>query len=190
MNRFTTCAGVLLAAGLAAVTPSAAASMDEQVAQAVTPLPEDLRAGATVLTYDPATGDRHILRQGTNGIECQPENPADGFTRCYSTIVAQRYDFQAKLKAQKKADKEIQAATEEAYKSGTLKVPPAGTVSYRLSRKDDVIKRLWIISVPYATHEQLGVSTVSQRDGALKGKGLPWMMLEGKSGAHIMVPIN
>jgi hypothetical protein len=44
--------------------------------------------------------------------------------------------------------------------------------------------------VPYATHEQLGLSTVSQRDGALKGHGLPWMMLEGTAGAHIMVPIN
>jgi hypothetical protein len=31
---------------------------------------------------------------------------------------------------------------------------------------------------------------VSQRDAALKGHGLPWMMLEGTSGAHIMIPIN
>lgn len=190
MIRCTTFFGIALTAALVNIVPAFAASPDEQIAQAVTPLPADLRAGATVMTYNSSTGERQILRQGTNGIECQPESPADGFTRCYSKFVVPRYDFQAKLKAQGKSEKEIGAATEEAYKSGALKVPPMGTVSYRLSKKDDVIKRLWVISVPYATHDQLGVSTVSQRDAALKGQGLPWMMLEGTSGAHIMVPIN
>jgi len=190
MRRFTMCASVLVLAGLCVTAPLFAASADEVIAQAVTPLPEDLRAGATVLTYDEATGARKVLRQGTNGIECQPENPKDFFTRCYSVLVAPRYDFQEKLRAEKKTDKEIQAATEAAYKTGALKVPPAGTISYRSSNKDNVIKKLWVVSVPYAKHEDLGVSTVSQRDAALKGHGLPWMMLEGTSGAHIMVPIN
>jgi len=170
--------------------PVSAASSAELIAQAVTPLPEDLRAGATVLTYDPATGARRVLRQGNNGIECQPENSWDEFTRCYSKLIAPRYDFEAKLRAQKKSEKDIEAATEAAYKSGELKVPPSGTMSYRLSNKDGVIKRLWMVSVPYATHETLGISTVSQRDAALKGQGIPWMMLEGTAGAHIMIPIN
>jgi hypothetical protein len=190
MKPFVEYAVALLVAGLCGAVPAIAASSQELIAQAVTPLPEDLRAGATVLTYDAATGARNVLRQGTNGIECQPENPKDGFTRCYSTLIAPRYDFQEKLRAEKKSDKEIQAATQEAVKSGALKPPPAGTMSYRLSNKDGVIKKLWIVSVPYATHDTLGVSTVSQRDAALKGHGLPWMMLEGTSGAHIMIPIN
>ena len=46
------------------------------------------------------------------------------------------------------------------------------------------------MSVPYAAPEQLSVSTTSQRDTALKGHGLPWMMLPGTAGAHIMIPIN
>ena len=190
MKRLSKSATTLLFIGFCAAAPAFAASNEELIAQAVTPLPEDLRAGATVLTYDEVTGARKVLRQGTNGIECQPENPKDFFTRCYSVLVAPRYDFQEKLRAEKKTDKEIQAATEAAYKSGALKVPPTGTMSYRLSTKDNVIKKLWIVSVPYAKHEDLGVSTVSQRDGALKGHGLPWMMLEGTSGAHIMIPIN
>jgi hypothetical protein len=190
MKCFLGFTGALLIANLCATAPAIAASPDEQIAQATTPLPEDLRAGATVLVYDPATGARKVLRQGTNTIECQPENPADGFTRCYSNLAAPRYDFQAKLRAEKKSDKEIQAATEAATKSGALKVPPTGTMSYRLSNKDGVIKKLWIVSVPYATPEMLGVSTVSQRDAALKGQGLPWMMLPGTAGAHIMIPIN
>ena len=41
-------------------------------------LPEDLRTGATVVTYDQATGARKVLRQGTNFLECRPRM-ADGF---------------------------------------------------------------------------------------------------------------
>ena len=47
-------------------------SVDRQIAEAVQILPEDLRPGATVVTYDAATGARKVLRQGTNFIECQP----------------------------------------------------------------------------------------------------------------------
>ena len=55
------------------------ASADQQIAEATRILPEDLRAGATVVTYD-ATGARKVLRQGTNFVECQPKM-ADGFER-------------------------------------------------------------------------------------------------------------
>ena len=188
MKRFIGLAGMslLLFAGAAgAVEP-----VDEQIAQAVQPLPADLQAGATVVSYDPATGERKVLRRGTNAIECEPANPADGFTRCYSNLAAPRREMEAKLRAEKKSDKEIQDAVSAAIKGGTLKTPPFGTMAYRLSSKDGVIKRLWIMSVPYATPESIGVSTVSQRDAALKGQGLPWLMLAGTAGAHVMIPIN
>ena len=184
-----------VAAALVLLSPSAVraadpVSVDALIAQAVRPLPEDLRAGATVLTYDPATGARKVLRQGTNTIECQPMNPADGFTRCYSNVLAPRRDLEAKLRAEKKTDKEIQEAVAAAVKAGTLKNPPFGTMSYRLSKEDGRIKLLWTMSVPFATPESIGVSTVSQRDAALKGEGLPWLMLPGTAGAHIMIPIS
>ena len=166
-----------------------AQSDQAKIAQAVLPLPEDLRAGATVFTYDTATGERKILRQGTNFVECQPKGD-DGFTWCYNKSTAARRDFQAKLKAQKKSDKEIQDAVAAATKDGTIKAPTWGTMSYRLSSDEGRIKLLWVMSVPNATPEQVGVSTVSQRDAALKGQGKPWLMLPGTPGAHIMIPIN
>ena len=43
---------------------------------------------------------------------------------------------------------------------------------------------------PNATPESIGVSEGSQRDEALKGQGVPWLMLPGTAGAHIMIPIN
>ena len=190
MKRLTLVAGATLLWSLFVVATAAAESVDDQIAQALQPLPQDLQAGATVVTYDAAIGARRVLRQGTNSIECEPTHPDDGFTRCYSNLTVPRRQMEAKLRAEKKSDKEIREAVAAAIQDGTLKVPPFGTMSYRLSSKDTVIKRLWIMSVPYATPESIGVSTVSQRDAALKGEGLPWLMLAGTAGAHVMIPIN
>lgn len=190
MKRFfAIAAGVIALSPFGAPAPRAQ-SADPRIAEAVLPLPEDLRAGATVVAYDPATGERQVLRQGTNVIECQPKNPVDGFTRCYNKALGPRRDLEAKLRAQKKTDEEIAAAVAAATKAGTIKAPSFGMMSYRLSSDDGRIKRLWVMSVPNATPESIGVSTVSQRDAALKGHGLPWLMLPGTPGAHVMIPIN
>ena len=170
-------------------TPARAQAGDPRIAEAVKPLPEDLQAGATVVAYDKATGARQVLRQGTNEIECQPK-AEDGFVRCYNKILAPRRDMEAKLRAEKKSDKEVADAIAAATKAGTIKPPQFGTMSYRYSDDPQRIKLLWVMSVPNATPESLGVSTVSQRDAALKGHGMPWMMLPGTPGAHIMIPIN
>ncbi|HZT77554.1 MAG TPA: hypothetical protein VFA27_12955 [Vicinamibacterales bacterium] len=172
-----------------AATNAHAQAADPRIAEALQPLPDDLKAGATVVTYDEKTGDRKVLRQGTNFIECQPK-AKDGFVRCYNKVLAPRRDMEAKLRAQGKSDKEVSEAIAAATKSGELKPPPFGTISYRYSDDPGRIKLLWVISVPNATPEQLGISTASQRDAALKGNGKPWMMLPGTPGAHIMIPIN
>ena len=183
-------AGIIVLLSPFAVATAQSVSVDEQVAQAVLPLPKDLRAGATVVTYDAATGARKVIRQGTNTLECEPMDPSDGFTRCYDNVVVPRRELEAKLRAEKKSEKEIRDAIAAAVQDGTIKAPPFGLMSYRLSSKDGVIKWLWVMSVPYATQESIGVSTVSQRDAALKGRGLPWLMLAGTAGAHVMIPMN
>ena len=183
---FAIAAVLSLAGPVAAVL---AQSNDARIAEAVEILPADLRAGATVVTYDTATGERKVLRQGTNFLECQPRM-ADGFTRCYNKALAPRRDMEAKLRAEKKSDKEVQEAIAAAVKSGALKPAPPGMMAYRGYDKRDRIKNLWVVSLPNATPDSVGVSTVSQRDAALEGKGLPWMMLPGTPGAHIMIPIN
>ena len=183
----------LIAAGVLAsplvIATAQTPSLDDRIAQAVQVLPADLRAGATVVAYAPATGARIVLRQGTNFIECQPKMD-DGFTRCYNKALGPRRDLEAKLKAEKKTDKEVQDAVAAAIKAGTLKAPATGMMAYRGYDKRDRIQKLWVMSLPNATPESAGVSTGSQRDDALEGKGLPWMMLPGTPGAHIMIPIN
>jgi hypothetical protein len=183
---------VIVAAAILAGPAAAAAGQgaaDPRVAEAVQILPPDLRDGATVVTYDAATGERKVLRQGTNFVECQPRM-ADGFTRCYNKALAPRRDLEAKLRAQKKTDEEVSKAVADAVKAGTLPAPPKGMMAYRGYDKRDRIQNLWVMSLPNMTPEAVGVSTVSQRDAALEGKGLPWMMLPGTPGAHIMIPIN
>jgi hypothetical protein len=187
MKTFLFAAAVALSAG--SLTATAQTSVDNQIAEAVQTLPEDLRAGATVVTYDTATGARKVLRQGTNFVECQPRM-ADGFTRCYHKSLGPRRDLEAKLRAEKKTDEQIAQTVAAAVKAGTLPASPPAMMSYRGYDKRDRIQNLWVISLPNRTPESVGVSTTSQRDAALEGKGLPWMMLPGQPGAHIMIPIN
>lgn len=166
-----------------------AQSTEELIAQAVRPLPEDLRAEATVYRYDPATGDRIVLRQGSNQVECRPKDE-EGFTRCTPTANASRSDMSAKLRAQGMSDEDVDATLETAATRGLVNPRIFGSLSYRLFDEPDRIQLLWIISVPNATPEQLGMPTGSQRDNALAGRGTPWMMNPGTPGAHLMIPIN
>jgi hypothetical protein len=188
VKRFTALAGACLLIALIA-QPAAMAQSADDIAKAVLPLPEDLRADATIYVYD-GKGDRKMLRPGTNMVECMPKDAESGFIRCYNKITADRRDFEARLKAKKMSEKDIDAAMDKATKEGKIKPAPYGVINYRYSDDNTRIKLLWIMSVPNATPEMTGVSTVSQRDAALKGKGLPWMMLAGTPGAHIMIPIN
>jgi hypothetical protein len=161
----------------------------DEISQATLPLPEDLRSAATVYKYDPKTGERVVLRKGTNFAECMPRGE-DGFTWCYNKVTAPRRDFSAKLHAQGKSAKEVQDAVAEATKAGTIPATPFGTMSYRLYGKKDRIQLLWVLSVPGATPESIGVSDASERDESISGDGRPWLMLAGTPGAHIMIPIN
>ena len=194
-RRFTTTWAATCAATGAAIAMTVGVAVaqtptvEQQIAGAVRILPDDLRAGATVVTYDAATGARKVLRPGTNFIECQPRM-ADGFERCYHKSLAPRRDLEATLRAQKKTDEQIQQAVAAAVKAGTLPQPAKAMMSYRGFDKSDRIPNLWVMSLPNGTPESVGVSTVSQRDAALAGRGLPWMMLPGTPGAHVMIPIN
>jgi hypothetical protein len=190
MKRLIGCVAVALLWTPLAIQRTSAQAGDPRVAEAIRPLPDDLQAGATVVVYDQKTGERQVLRQGTNVMECQPKSPVDGFTRCYHKQLAPRRDLEAKLRAQGKKDEEVTAAVQEATKAGTIKAPTFGMMSYRLSDDKGRIQKLWVMSVPNATPETIGVSTSSQREEALLGKGLPWLMLPGTPGAHVMIPIN
>jgi hypothetical protein len=123
-------------------------------------------------------------------LECTTRNEATGFTRCYHRDLAAESDLRAKLSAQGKDVQEISAALNEARAAGEIAAPPFGSLFYRLYEEEDRLKLLWVMRLPNATKEQLGMSIGSQRDASLAGEGLPWMMREGTPSAHLMIPIN
>lgn len=165
-------------------------AIEDPVTQATLPLPDDLKAGAAVVSYDPRSGRRTVLQEGSNTIECQPRDAESGFTRCYHEVQGARRALTARLQAEGKSADEIQEEMAAALAEGRVRASPMGSLSYRLYEEDDRIRFLWILSVPNATAEELGMPTGSQRDNALAGRGLPWMMNEGTRGAHLMIPIN
>jgi len=180
---------LLAAAALCFAQPAFSQSNAELVAQAIRPLPDDLKPGATVYRYDAETGERIVLRQGSNQVECQPRND-EGFTRCNPRVEGPRRDLRARLAAQGHSDSDIEAALIEAENAGTIPARTFGAMNYRLWETEDRIKLLYIISVPNASAAKLGYPTGGQRDNSLNGRGTPWMMREGTPGAHLMIPVN
>ncbi|MDA1370379.1 MAG: hypothetical protein O2971_06415 [Proteobacteria bacterium] len=178
----------LFATGMLATSMLSAQSNEAIIAKALSPLPQDLRADATVYTYDDS-GNRVTLKVGSNHVECAPTD-AEGFTRCGPVSQRARRDLQAKLSAQGLEGEALQMEMQKAEDQG--RIPPRifGTLSYRRFDTPDRIQYLMVISLPNATAEELGMPTGPQRDNALAGMGTPWMMRPGTSGAHLMIPIN
>jgi hypothetical protein len=178
----------VLVLALASLAWNTASADEDKIAQAVTPLPDDLKAGAGVYEYDD-NGNRVTLREASNHVECQPRDD-NGFTICWGTASAARRDYSAKLSAEGLSGADLQAALSKAEDEGKIKPFPAGTMLYRAYDKDDRIQLLWVVLLPESASDELAMSTLSQRDNALAGEGRPWMMREGSSGAHLMIPIN
>lgn len=171
-------------------TPLDDKAITDPIAQATLPLPEDLKAGATVVAYDGTTGARRVLRQGSSMIECRVRDASTGFTRCYHKDYGPEQDMRMKLAAEGKSSEDIAAAVSAARAAGTFPATRFGSARYRHYVGDDRLKLLWVLSLPNATSQQLGMPTGSQRNNSLAGKGTPWMMREGTPAAHLMIPIN
>ena len=134
-------------------------------------------------------GNRVTLKVGGNHVECQPTDE-EGFTRCGPVSQRARRDLQAKLSAKGMETEELQMALQRAEDAGDIPPRQFGALSYRRFDTADRIQYLFVVSLPNATAEQLGMPTGSQRDNSLAGQGTPWMMRSGTSGAHLMIPDN
>jgi hypothetical protein len=185
MNRsMIIAAAVMLTAPIAgAAYAQMSASNDDLVAQAVAAAPEELRAGATVINYD-AKGDPVVLRQGNNGIVCNPNQQTTSYSvQCYAQVLKAQHDLQAKDKAEGKDAKATGADVQAAMASGKLPKVPVGTAMYSLSGKTKESARgMWVVLVPGMTAEQSGLPTKPT------AAGTPWLMRAGTPGAHIHIP--
>ena len=156
-------------------------AIEQQIREAIAPLPTSLQAGATVVLV-PEPGKRTVLREGTNGMICHADIPAPGFfVSCHPKVSDALNARFAELFAAGKSEGEMRDTLSAEVKEGKLQVE-AGWAGYSLMgmfRKNAV--SLSFVYVPNATTESTGLSTEVDHYR-------PWLMWAGTPLAHIMLP--
>jgi hypothetical protein len=188
--------GAAYAALVVAGLPNSRACAQEkpdarQIADAVSPLPEPLRAGAAVLGFH---GDALVeLRTGTNGMICLADAPTrKGFhTACYHRSLEPLMARGRALRTGGLSAEATDSVRLAELESGRLALPDAGASLYSLFHDDDTfdpsagvtegLTGLYVIYLPYATEASTGVSATPSRER-------PWLMYAGKPTAHVMIP--
>jgi hypothetical protein len=189
MNR-----AVLIGGSLAVVAsfPGAAAAqakpVDQQIMEAVNPLAEGDRDGATVMGY--REGETlEVIRQGTNHFVCLADPPGDEQFQvsCYHRDLEPFMARGRELRLAGKGMAEVRQMRASEIEAGTLKIPYGasmyslfGSVNPETGRPDSV-SMLQVIYLPYASPESTGLS--SQRRG-----NAPFLMDPGQHRAHLMIP--
>ena len=183
---------LLVLAGLLAASLCAASAVPPpavQIASAILAAPEDLRAGAAVLGYNPE-GALVTLREGSNELICLANDPTKSSfsVACYHRDLEPYMARGRELVARKVTGKERNDIRWKEVAEGKLVMPREPRTLYVLTgsgfdaatgKVADPYLR-WVIYVPFATPESTGLST-KPADNA------PWLMYPGTAGAHIMI---
>jgi hypothetical protein len=180
-------AAALFVAGQAP-TPSAAV-----IAGALLPLPEQLRAEATVVQLD-AEFRPVVLKKGTNGMVCIADKPNDDRfdVRCYRDtfipVVYRTFQLGYQVSGEK---------VEAEIKAGQLQLSNAPTAGYRclgpISGYDasrvavGASIECWeSIHFPFRTATELGLP--DEHDvSAAQQRQIPYVMSSGKYWSHVMI---
>jgi hypothetical protein len=161
---------------------------EQQVAMAVLPLPQPLRADATVLGYD-AAGKLGTLRAGSNGMICLAPDPKrqDVHVACYHESMEPFMRRGRELRAQGVTGAQVDTVRYREVEAGTLPMPKHPAMLYSITGKSyDAATNtipdggaLFVTYIPFATGRTTGLSEVPVR-------GAPWLMFPGTPKAHIM----
>ena len=162
-------------------------SDEELIAEATSPLPEQMKAGARVVVTDNA-GNRRVLRQGTSSVVCSPDGPAPGFqASCTDAGLLSSGDVTTalveygRLKRQGLPEDQILATITAGVRAGTLASMPPRAMHFILSGADkETAEQLVVVRLPDATVESTGLSTEPSPDRA-------WLMFPGTHQAHMMI---
>jgi hypothetical protein len=160
-----------------------------QIAAAVTALPEEMRAGATVLGYTKLGAPLVTLRQGTNDMICLAPDPAatSFHSACYHKGMEPFMARGRALRAQGITGPQVDTVRFAEVKSGKLKMPTQPTMLYQIfggsfdstTAKASGGQTLFVTYIPFATTATTGItSRPSDKE--------PWIMFPGTPKAHIM----
>lgn len=163
---------------------------DQQVAAALQAAPEDRRAAAQVLGYDP-TGKLVELRAGTNDLICLADKPGDDkfSVACYHASLEPFMKRGRELEAEGVTGEERMKRRYVEADAGVLKMPKKPATLYVLtgSGYDAAAGKVvdpylrYVIYTPWATQESTGLPLSPPAPGG------PWIMFPGTAGAHIMI---
>jgi hypothetical protein len=161
-----------------------------QAEYAVLPLPVELRDGAGVMGYD-ANQDLVTIREGTNGLICVADKPADEDYSgvCYHESLGPFIERGRQLREEGYEADDVQAMRHAEMDAGTLRLPEAGATLYNMTMKledfdaETAIPVLYAIYTPYATSVSTGLP---ERPAA---PGAPWLMRSGTASSHIMIVV-
>ena len=181
--------GASTSPGAAAAAPAVIPPRDQQIAAAVLPLAESQRGGARVWGYGP-DGVLVELRSGTGNMTCIADDPKDNrfHVACYHNSMEPFMARGRELRAQGARQQAVDSVRRAEVASGRIRMPaaaslfsltgPAGSYDAATNTTRGA-NRLFVIYVPNATAESVGVS-------ATPARGTPWIMHPGTPNAHIM----
>ena len=164
----------------------------QQIAAAVTALPAELRAGATVLGYASA-GKLTPLRQGTNDMICLAPNPSakDFHSACYHRAMEPFMARGRELRAQGVKGEQVDTVRFAEVKAGKIKMPTQPSMLYQIfggtfDAKTGTVtggQFLFVTYIPFATTLTTGISSKASDKS-------PWLMYPGTPKAHIMFSVG
>ena len=190
MNGSAPVIGFVVALVAALQAPQA---LGQSIAAAVLPLPEQLRAGATVVRLD-ASWQPQVLRQGTNGMVCIANTPnVDRFdVRCYRDtfipVVYRAFQLGYRVAGEKVGD-EVRAGKLHLSNEPTAGYRCLGPASGYDASNNSLSPRVecWeSIHFPFQTAEGLGLPDESVVPESQQRR-LPYVMSSGTYWSHVMI---
>jgi hypothetical protein len=163
----------------------------QQIAAAITALPQELRTGAAVLGYSPEN-KLVSLRAGKNDMIClaQPAADTSFHSACYHKAMEPFMARGRELRAQGVKGAQVDTVRFAEVKSGKLKMPTQATMLYQIfgGKFDPATEKvtggdwLYVTYIPFATPATTGLSAKPSDKG-------PWIMFPGTPKAHIMFSV-
>ena len=157
---------------------------EEQITETVRALPEALRDGATVIGYS-QTGERVVLRKGTNDMICWTDDPNSSDARGAFFVVCFPRSLEPYMTRWRELALKGVSSTRDIVaseiESGKIAMPKLA-VRYTLrGHSPEGALPIMVIHVPFTTAASTGFSTEVDNFR-------PWLMWPGTPHTHIMVP--
>ena len=164
---------------------------DAQITAAVSALPQEFRAGATVLGYTSSSPSLTQLRAGDGPFICLADDPRDErfHVACYHKSLEPFMARGRELRASGVQGGGVDSVRFAEINSGKLTMPRQPSALYSITTQPTSVnhdtgvitggRQLYVVYIPFATSESTGLPKTPVQN-------MPWLMFPGSPKAHIM----